>query len=294
VVGVLTQPDRPAGRGRILTASPVKQAAIELGLPVAQPQRLRGQPDMLAVTLSQLGAWRPDVMVVVAYGQLLPDAMLRFPRLGCLNIHASLLPRWRGAAPIQRAILAGDAETGVCIMQMDAGLDTGAVLTRARWPIGAESTSATLHDELAALGAEQLLVALQGLADGTLTAEPQPETGVTYASKLSKDEADIDWRRTAREIDRQVRAFNPWPVAQARFQGEIVKLLRSRLAMAADAPGDLPPGTLLGMQGDALQVACGEGVLQILELQRSGRRPVLARDFHNALPVASAAPVSFQ
>jgi methionyl-tRNA formyltransferase len=292
VVGVLTQPDRPAGRGRALAASPVKQVALELGLEVAQPARLHGDP-ALAATLAQLAAWKPDVMVVVAYGLILPQELLQLPRLGCLNIHASLLPRWRGAAPIQRAILAGDSQTGVCIMQMDEGLDTGAVLARAAVPIGAETTAASLHDELAGLGAAQLLVALDGLASGTLMPEPQPEAGVTYAHKLSKTECGIDWQHPAAEIDRQIRAFNPWPVAQARLDGEVVKLLRSR-AGSVSAPGQAAPGTLLGMQGEALEVACGQGVLQMLELQHPGRKAVAARDFHNALRRPAAGGARFQ
>jgi methionyl-tRNA formyltransferase len=292
VAGVLTQPDRPAGRGRAVAASPVKQVALELGVPLAQPERLRGDGQALAATLAQLSAWRPDVMVVVAYGLIMPPEVLALPRLGCLNIHASLLPRWRGAAPIQRAILAGDAETGVCIMQMDEGLDTGAVLTRARAPIGAETTAADLQDELAGLGATQILVALAGLAAGTLNAAPQPQAGVTYAHKLSKAECDIDWRRTAVQIDRQIRAFNPWPVAQARLDGDVVKLLRSRCEPRT-AP-QAGPGTLLGLNRDALEIACGEGVLQVLELQRAGRKPVGARDFLNALQARAGAQVTFQ
>jgi methionyl-tRNA formyltransferase len=294
VVGVLTQPDRPAGRGRALAASPVKQAALELGIAIAQPVKLRGDPQGLAATLAQLSAWQPDVMVVVAYGLILPRGVLELPRLGCLNIHASLLPRWRGAAPIQRAILAGDSQTGVCIMQMDEGLDTGAVVTRAQVPIAADSTAATIHDVLAELGAEQILVALAGLAAGTVVAEPQPAAGVTYAHKLSKGEADIDWKRSAVEIDRQIRAFNPWPVAQARLDGEVVKLLRSRLGTHQAFPADATPGSLLGLRDDALEVACGEGVVQVLELQRAGRRPVAARDFHNALRLAAGAAAKFR
>jgi methionyl-tRNA formyltransferase len=294
VVGVLTQPDRPAGRGRELAASPVKEQALELGLPVAQPAKLSGDPRSLAATMSQLCAWRPDVMVVVAYGLILPREVLELPRLGCLNIHASLLPRWRGAAPIQRAILAGDTETGVCIMQMDEGLDTGAVLTSARLPIAADSTAATLHDELARLGASQLLVALAGLGAGKLAAEPQSSTGVSYAHKLSKAEGEIDWRRSAVEIDRQIRAFNPWPVAQARLGGEVVKLLRSRVGASPASPDAPTPGALLGLKDDALEVACGKGVLQVLELQRAGRKPVAARDFLNALRLPAATRVAFQ
>jgi methionyl-tRNA formyltransferase len=292
LVGVLTQPDRPAGRGRELAASPVKHKALEYGIPVLQPQRLRGDAAALGQMLAQLDALQPDVMVVVAYGLLLPREVLQLPRLGCLNIHASLLPRWRGAAPIQRAILAGDAATGVAIMQMDEGLDTGAVLASAQLPIGVETTSATLHDQLAELGAAQLLIALEGLAAGRLQAVPQPTEGVTYAQKLSRAESAIDWRRDAVEIDRQIRAFNPWPAAETRFEGDAVKLLRSRIS--ASDPGAAAPGTLLGIEGDALRVACGKGVLQVLELQRAGRKAVAARDFYNALRPQPDKPPVFE
>jgi methionyl-tRNA formyltransferase len=290
VVGVLTQPDRPAGRGRAVAASPVKQAATELGVPVLQPARLRGDAEALQATLSQLQAWQPDVMVVVAYGIILPRVVLELPRHGCLNIHASLLPRWRGAAPIQRAILAGDAETGVAIMQMDEGLDTGAVIRSARLPIGPETTSASLHDQLAALGAQEILRALDDIAAGHGEAQPQPVDGVTYAAKLAKSESRIDWQRDAAAIDRQIRAFNPWPATETQLDGEPVKLLRSRLG--ARVRGNAAPGSLLGLEGEALEVACGEGVLQVLELQRAGRKAVPARDFYNALrPVAGAQQV---
>jgi methionyl-tRNA formyltransferase len=293
VVGVLTQPDRPAGRGRELAASPVKQAAQALGLPVLQPQRLRGDPQVLAATLAQLSAWRPDVMVVVAYGLILPRELLQLPRFGCLNIHASVLPRWRGAAPIQRAILAGDRQTGVAIMQMDEGLDTGAVLASESLTIGAETTAAQLHDQLSELGARQILRALAGIAAGTIQAVAQSAAGVTYAQKLSKSESAVDWQRSAIDIDRQIRAFNPWPAAETRLDGEPVKLLRSRIAPAGSASGAAAPGTLLGLQDDALEVACAPGVLQVLELQRAGRKPVMARDFYNALRLAPGARAVF-
>jgi methionyl-tRNA formyltransferase len=292
LVGVLTQPDRPAGRGRALAPGPVKQLAQELGVPVLQPARLRGDATALHGTLAQLHAWRPDVMVVVAYGLILPRELLQLPRLGCLNIHASLLPRWRGAAPIQRAIEAGDAESGVCIMQMDEGLDTGAVLATARAPIGPETTAGQLHDELSRLGAAQLLVALEALEAGTSHPVAQPQSGVSYAQKLAKSESPIDWRRDAIAIDRQVRAFNPWPTAETRLEGEQVKLLLSRVDPAATSAA--PPGTLLGLKGDALAVACGKGVLQVLELQRAGRKPVPARDFYNALRLQPGAKAIFQ
>jgi methionyl-tRNA formyltransferase len=280
VVGVLTQPDRPSGRGRVLTASPVKQAAVALGLPVQQPARLRGDAEALQSTLTQLAAWQPDVMVVVAYGLILPREVLDLPRLGCLNIHASLLPRWRGAAPIQRAIEAGDAETGVAIMQMDEGLDTGAVLAEARQPIGAETTAGELHDTLATLGAAELLKVLPALDAGALRARPQDSTGITHAQKLQKSEARIDWQQDAVCIDRRIRAFNPWPVAETTLHGEPVKLLRSRCP--ADVAATAPPGTVAGLQGDALAVSCGRGVVQVLELQRAGRKAVSAREFLNA------------
>jgi methionyl-tRNA formyltransferase len=294
LVGVLTQPDRPAGRGRVVSASPVKQAALELGLPVLQPQRLRGDAAGLQATLAQLRDWAPDVMVVVAYGLILPRALLELPRLGCLNIHASLLPRWRGAAPIQRAILAGDALTGISIMQMDEGLDTGAVLCAASVPIGAECTAAMLHEQLAALGAAQILVALEGVASGELQARPQAADGASYAAKLDKSEARIDWQADAVQIDRRIRAFNPWPVAEARLDGEPVKLWRSRVAPGRSAPPGTQPGTLLGLQAEALEIACGRGVLQLLELQRAGRRALGAREFFNALRPAAAGRVVLQ
>ncbi|HUG73985.1 MAG TPA: methionyl-tRNA formyltransferase [Steroidobacteraceae bacterium] len=292
-VGALTQPDRPAGRGRALSASAVKQAALALGLPVAQPERLRGDAAGLRATLDLLSAWRPDVLVVVAYGLILPRALLEMPRLGCLNIHASLLPRWRGAAPIQRAILAGDTETGVSIMQMDEGLDTGGVLCAARLAIGAECTAARLHDELAALGAAQILVAIDGAARGTLVAQPQPTEGVTHAGKLSRAEARIDWTQGAVQIDRQVRAFNPWPTAETTLDAQPVKLWRSR-APTRPAPTGATPGTLLGLAGDALEIACGTGVLQVMELQRAGRKAVAARDFLNAVDARDGRAAVFQ
>jgi methionyl-tRNA formyltransferase len=280
VVGVLTQPDRPSGRGRLLAASPVKQAAVELNVKVIQPPRLRGDSQALQETIAQLRVWQPDVMVVVAYGLILPHEVLVAPRLGCLNIHASLLPRWRGAAPIQRAIEAGDAETGVAIMQMDEGLDTGAVLAEARQPIGGETTAGELHDTLATLGAAELMKVLPALAAGTIKARPQSAAGITHAEKLQKSEARIDWQQEAAHIDRRIRAFNPWPVAQTTLHGEPIRLLRSRCS--AEAVATASPGTVLGFAGDALAVCCGSGVVQVLELQRAGRKAVSAREFLNA------------
>ena len=289
VTGVLTQPDRPSGRGRVMTASPVKQAALALPVPVIQPQRLRGDAAALQTTLAQLREWKPDVMVVVAYGLILPREVLELPRLGCLNIHASLLPRWRGAAPIQRAIEAGDAETGVAIMQMDEGLDTGAVLAEARQPIGAETTAGELHETLAALGAAELIKVLPALAAGTARARPQDSNGVTHAEKLQKSAARIDWQQGAALIDRRIRAFNPWPVAETSLHGESVKLLRSRCQPEI---AGAPPGTVRGLEGDALAVCCGSGVVQVLELQRAGRKAVSAREFMNAARADS--PLVFQ
>ncbi|MCC6170648.1 MAG: methionyl-tRNA formyltransferase [Gammaproteobacteria bacterium] len=280
VVGVLTQPDRPAGRGRKLAQSAVKQFALAHGLPVAQPATLRDEAGR-----APLLEWRPDLLVVVAYGLILPPAVLAIPRLGCLNVHASLLPRWRGAAPIQRALLAGDAETGVAIMKMEAGLDTGPVLRTRRVTIGPRSTSGSLHDVLAALGAAELLAALAQIEAGEARFEPQPAAGVTYAAKIDKVEARIDWREDAESIDRRVRAFDPWPVAEARLGTEPLKLLRARPLSDAEAGrgAGLVPGTVLGLRGDALQVACGRGVLAIERLQRAGRRPVDAREFANGV-----------
>jgi methionyl-tRNA formyltransferase len=282
VVGVLTQPDRPAGRGRALQASPVKVEALARGLPVAQPTGLRGDAPEASAALEQLAAWRPDVMVVVAYGLILPPAVLSLPRLGCLNIHASLLPRWRGAAPIQRAILAGDAQTGVTIMQMDAGLDTGPMLLARALPIGPSVVAGELHDALAALGAQLIVEALAGLAAGRLAPQPQPQDGVTYAAKLAKAEGLIDWQASVAHIDRQIRAFNPWPAAQATFRGETVKLLRSRVITGRTAPAGVAAGTVLGLRDGTLEVACRDGVLGLTELQRAGRRAVAAQDFANA------------
>ena len=279
VVGVLTQPDRPRGRGRQLTPSPVKQVAREHGLPVAQPSTLRD-----AAVYHDLMALAPDVMVVVAYGQILPRAVLQLPRLGCLNIHASLLPRWRGAAPIQRAILAGDASTGVTIMQMDEGLDTGPVLAMHPVPIGDRDTSASLHARLAALGAQALMEVLEALAGAGLVAQPQRTTGVSYARKIAKAEAHINWADPAVAISRQVRAFNPWPVAQTLFGGEPLRI-HDACAAAATAPVAAAPGTWLGLtsgaESAALRVACGTGELLVAQLQRPGRQVVTAREFMN-------------
>ena len=275
VVGVLTQPDRPKGRGRRLTSGPVKQLAEGQHLFLAQPATLRD-----AAGLEAVAALRPDVMVVVAYGQILPPAVLRLPRLGCLNIHGSLLPRWRGAAPIQRAILAGDAHTGVTLMQMDEGLDSGDILAVRTVPIGERDTSALLHDTLATLGAQALLEVLEGLSARTLQAQPQPQFGITYAQKISKAEAAVNWKDPAPVISRQVRAFNLWPVAETILAGE---QLRIHGGYAQQGPA-AEPGSWLGLSADAkaLRVACGSGELHITQLQRAGRRIVTAREFMNS------------
>ena len=279
VVGVLTQPDRPAGRGQQMRASPVKLLALDAQLPLAQPPTLK-TPESRA----ELTQWAADVLVVVAYGLILPPPVLALPRLGCINIHGSLLPRWRGAAPIQRAILAGDAETGVTIMQLDAGLDTGPMLLERVRPIGSQDTAGDLHDALSELGAAALLEALDGLAAGALKPRAQPAEGVSYAPKIEKSESPLDWSVSAIHLDRKIRAFNPWPVAETRFAGESLRVLRARIAEPVGAHD--APGTLLGIAEDGLRVACGEGVLAVRELQRAGKRPVSARDFANAVRLA--------
>jgi methionyl-tRNA formyltransferase len=280
VVGVLTQPDRPQGRGRQLTPGPVKQVALRHELTVAQPQSLR-----VEAARRELVALAPDVIVVVAYGQILPRAVLQLPRLGCLNIHASLLPRWRGAAPIQRAILAGDCLTGVTIMQMDEGLDTGGILATRTVPIGDRATSASLQDELAAVGAQALIEVLEALLSGGLAAQPQPTTGVSYAHKIAKSEAPIHWADPAAAISRQVRAFNPWPVAQTVYAGEPLRIHEAYAPPGAPGAA-VAPGTWLGLTpaagGQALRVACGSGELHVTQLQRAGRNVVAAREFVNS------------
>jgi methionyl-tRNA formyltransferase len=288
VVGVLTQPDRPAGRGRKLAMSAVKDFALQQGLPIAQPQTLRS-----AEGRESLVHWQPDVLVVVAYGLILPVEVLSMPRFGCLNIHASLLPRWRGAAPIQRAILAGDEYTGVTLMQMDVGLDTGPMLLQRRVAIGADVDSAALHATLAQVGAEALLETLDGLEAGTLAAQPQPSSGVTYAAKIDKAEARIDWQHDAIDIARRVRAFRPWPIAETTQRGEQVRIHEAVVIGDADAgrAAGTVPGTLLGLRADRLVVACGRDCLGIGVLQRAGRRSVTAREFANT---AGALTESFQ
>ena len=266
---VLTQPDRPKGRGMQLQASPVKQAALELGLAIAQPASLRHEEAQ-----ALLRAQNADVMVVAAYGLILPQAVLDTPAHGCLNIHASLLPRWRGAAPIQRAIEAGDTETGVCIMQMDAGLDTGAVVSTHRYAIKNTDTATDVHDALADLGAHAIVADLQQLQQtGRLNASPQPQAGITYAQKLSKEEAKIDWNESALVIERKIRAFNPVPGAWVEYQNQPLKIWRAEAVAQSGRAGEV-----LAISSDGLIVACGEGALNITELQPAGskRMPVAA------------------
>ena len=279
VVLVLTQPDRRAGRGMKLHPSAVKQVALMHGIPVDQPEKLRSTAEQAA-----LRAAAPDVLVVAAYGIILPQAVLDIPRFGCLNIHASLLPRWRGAAPIHRAIEAGDHETGITIMQMDAGLDTGDMLLVERVPIAEDATTGTLHDTLARLGGELLVDALCRLALKSLPATPQPVEGVTYAHKIDKAEARLDWRRPARELDRAVRAFDPFPGAVAALDGTPLKVWTA----LAESGGGVP-GEVLAADADGLCVACGEGVLRITLAQKPGGRRQPIGELLASVPVAVGA-----
>jgi methionyl-tRNA formyltransferase len=277
VVAVFTQPDRPAGRGRKLTPSPVKQAALDAGISVEQPESLKS-----AEAQQTLASYRPDLLVVVAYGLILPRKVLALPRLGCWNVHASLLPRWRGAAPIQRAILAGDAQSGVDLMQMEAGLDTGPVLLQRRTPITATDTGGSLHDRLATLGAEVLAEGLRHqFAGEPLVATPQSDEGITYAHKLDKAEAKLDFSRPAIELERQVRAFNPWPVAEGEIAGESVRIWAAH-AIKLQQPATA--GQLVAAGRDGIELACGEGALRITALQRSGGRRISAIDYLNTRP----------
>jgi methionyl-tRNA formyltransferase len=272
VVSVLTQPDSLSGRGLKSGHSPVKQLALERSIAVHQPASLKDPTAVQIVDRLQI-----DVLVVVAYGLILPATMLSLPRLGCLNVHASLLPRWRGAAPIQRAIMAGDAETGVCIMQMDAGLDTGAVYDRRRTPIGSDDTFGSLHDRLAALGAEVLCTVLPELMDGRARANPQPEEGVTYAAKILKPDTQVDWNGPAVHTERLLRALDPSPGATTTFQGQPMKLWRGWVLPASGSM--VPPGTVLVGSPEGIDIQCGEGVLRVTELQRAGGRRMRTVDF---------------
>jgi methionyl-tRNA formyltransferase len=277
VAAVYSQPDRPSGRGRRLTESPVKRLASRLAIPVCQPGTFRDSGAQ-----ATLAAFRADLMIVVAYGLILPPAVLAMPRLGCINVHASLLPRWRGAAPIQRAILAGDRETGVCLMQMDSGLDTGPVLASATCPIEPDDTGGRLHDRLSVMGAQLLKENLDRIARGELESRVQDDSQASYADKLEKAEAMIDWTISAEQIARQVRAFNPWPVAETRYSGRQLRIWEARpVAMMTQQP----PGRVLAAGKAGIDVACGVGALRILAVQLAGARQVPVIDFINAHPV---------
>lgn len=279
ICAVYTQPDRPAGRGRKLQPSPVKELALSANIPVYQPLSLKSD-----VEIKQLADLKPDLMVVVAYGMILPQAVLDIPKLGCINVHASLLPRWRGAAPIQRAIMAGDAQTGVTIMRVIYKLDAGDMLHKEVCEITAQDTAATLHDKLAQLGAIGLEKVLPTLESGALQAEPQDENLVTYAEKLTKPEANIDWSLSAQQIDRNIRGLNPWPVAQTLFNGEVLRIWQ---AEAITSAAKAEPGSIINAN-KTLDVATGEGLLRLLEVQLPGGKRMPAQAFLNAHPLDGA------
>lgn len=272
IVAVYSQPDRPSGRGQKLLASPVKQLAVQHGLTVLQPQSLRDP-----AAQAELAALKPDLLVVVAYGLILPQAVLDIPRLGCINSHASLLPRWRGAAPIQRAIQAGDNESGVTVMQMEAGLDTGPMLLKVRTPIAADDTGGSLHDRLALLGAQALVEAVTALAAGSLVGEVQDEALACYAHKLNKEQARLDWSRPAIELERLVRAFNPTPICHSTLNDQPLKVLAAQLGEGQGAPGEI-----LDARRDGLTVACGDGALRLTRLQLPGGKPLDFADLFNS------------
>lgn len=277
-VAVYTQPDRPAGRGRQLTASPVKLRAQALGIQLRQPRSLANS--MATAALRDLN---PDVMVVVAYGLILPREILEVPKRGCINIHASLLPRWRGAAPIQRALMAGDSQTGISIMQMEEGLDTGPVLLRRETAIAPDDTAGSLHDRLASLGAEALMDTLPAYLAGELEGQAQDDSEASYARKLDKSEALLDWRLPAAALARRVRAMNPWPVSECLYETRRLRIWRAR---ALEESTQASPGKVVGFDADGIRVACGEGQLSLTELQLPGGRRLSAREFINARPVS--------
>lgn len=275
IVAVYTQPDRPAGRGRKITASPVKQWALTRDLPVIQPESLK-----IPAAQQTLASLEADLMLVVAYGQILSADVLVMPRLGCVNIHASLLPRWRGAAPIQRAVMSGDPETGVTLMQMDTGMDTGAILASRPYPIATDRIAADLHDALAQLGAELLTAKLTRLLKGELPATPQDDSLASYANKIQKSEAWLDWQEPATVLAAKIRAFNSWPVAQTRWQESVLRIWRGQ-AVDGDI-GDAKPGTVISAGNKGLHIACGRGVLEVLELQAPGGKVLQTAEFLNA------------
>lgn len=277
VVAVYTQPDRPAGRGKKTRPGPVKQLALQHQLPVYQPLSLRNDEAQ-----AELAALQADIMVVVAYGLILPQAVLDTPRLGCINVHASLLPRWRGAAPIQRAIAAGDNETGITIMQMDAGLDTGAMLHKVRCNISADDSAASLHDKLAVLGGPALLHCLQQLAEGSAVATAQDDSASCYAEKINKQEAALDWRLSAEVLARQVRAFNPFPASWAEYQGQRIKCWQAQ--PLTDQSSDSAAGTIVAVSRQGIVVRCGEGCLALQQLQLPGKRAMTAEQLINGHP----------
>jgi len=277
VGAVFTQPDRPSGRGGKITMSPIKELALSRDIPVFQPLSLRKEFSILRDELSKIGPF--DIGVVIAFGQILPKEVLDFPTHGCVNIHASILPRWRGAAPIQRSIQAGDTETGVCLMKMDEGLDTGGVYQERRTPIEPTDTGSTLHDKLASLGAENLIDALKEIISGSLTATPQPSAGVTYASKITTEECKIDWTRAADDIARSVRAFSPWPGCFTTWRGKRLKILFATTSKRS-YPSTTPSGTIAYAQGDRLEIVCGNGsALSVIDLQLEGKKRMAADEF---------------
>lgn len=280
VVAVYSQPDRPAGRGKKLAASPVKQVALAHDIPVYQPLNFKSDE-----AVAELAALHADIMVVVAYGLILPQVVLESPRLGCINVHASLLPRWRGAAPIQRAIEAGDAETGVCIMQMDVGLDTGDVIIESRCPILDDDTASLLHDRLIEIGTPALLTALNAIANGSAVRTPQPEAGTTYASKLLKDEAALRWTEPADVLARRVRAFNPFPMAYTKRQGDADdQRIRVLMASSTAESTSAAPGTITQLTSKTMSVACGQGQLMITQVQLPGKKPVSVNELLRGHP----------